>query len=180
MLMFVAGKPFFTVWAGEEFGRESTLPFYILIAGFFFNIIAYASHAAVTAVGRTDVLAKLYFAELIPYFLVAIISIKYFGIAGAAAAWAFRVGVDAIVLIFLAKRIVNIRFGYLEGLKSIYISSLVFVIPIVSVLMGAVPAVSVALALGSVGVFAVLIWFFAADDSERSWFAARFTRVVRI
>jgi O-antigen/teichoic acid export membrane protein len=180
LLMFVIGRPFFTVWAGEEFGRESTLPFYILIAGFFFNIIAYASHATVTAVGRTDVFAKLYFAELLPYFLIAIIFINYFGIVGAAAAWALRVGIDAIVLIYLAKRIANIRFRYLDGLRPIYLSSLVFLIPVGSILVGVAAAINVALAVASIVTFAVLIWFFAADDTERSWFTARFTRLVRI
>jgi O-antigen/teichoic acid export membrane protein len=177
--MFAAGRPFFTIWAGEEFGRESTLPFYLLIAGFFFNIIAYASHATVTAAGRTEVFAKLYFAEILPYFLVSIILIHFFGITGAAAAWALRVGVDAIVMIYLAKRIARIKFRYLEELRSIYVSSLVFLIPIASVLMEGSPALNIALAIASVGTFGVLIWFFAADDTERSWFAARFTRLVR-
>ena len=179
MLMFAAGRPFFTIWAGEEFGRESTLPFYLLIAGFFFNIIAYASHATVTASGRTEIFAKLYFAEILPYVLSSIVLIYFFGITGAAAAWALRVGVDAIVMIYLAKRIARIKFRYLDELRPIYISSLVFLIPIASVLFESAPAISIALALLSVGAFAVLIWFFAADDTERSWFTARFTRLVR-
>jgi O-antigen/teichoic acid export membrane protein len=35
-VMFVAAKPLFSVWAGEDFGTESVLPFYILLASLFF------------------------------------------------------------------------------------------------------------------------------------------------
>src|SRR3982750_4859265 len=32
-LLFVIARPFFTLWAGPDFGRESTVPFYILLVG---------------------------------------------------------------------------------------------------------------------------------------------------
>ncbi len=60
MFLFVIARPFFTFWAGEEFGRESTLPFYILLSGLFFNIIVFIPHSSITALGRTDIFAKLY------------------------------------------------------------------------------------------------------------------------
>jgi O-antigen/teichoic acid export membrane protein len=41
MILFVVAKPFFTIWAGPDFGRESTLPFYILLCGLLFNIVAF-------------------------------------------------------------------------------------------------------------------------------------------
>ena len=58
--LFVIARPLFTVWAGEDFGRESTLPFYILLGGLFFNVLAYVPVSLIMAYGRTDMLAKLY------------------------------------------------------------------------------------------------------------------------
>src|SRR5690606_3899856 len=57
-LLFVSARPFFTIWAGDEFGEKSTLPFYILLIGLFFNVISYVPYASLVASGRTDVLAK--------------------------------------------------------------------------------------------------------------------------
>ena len=35
VFLFIIAKPFFTIWAGENFGRESSLPFYILYSDYF-------------------------------------------------------------------------------------------------------------------------------------------------
>src|SRR5262249_34924118 len=34
-VLCVIARPFFTVWGGEDFGRESTWPFYVLLIGLF-------------------------------------------------------------------------------------------------------------------------------------------------
>jgi O-antigen/teichoic acid export membrane protein len=67
MVMFVVAKPFFTIWAGEEFGANSTLPFYVLLIGLFFNLQATVPYISIMAVGRTDVFARLYWIELLVY-----------------------------------------------------------------------------------------------------------------
>src|SRR5262249_21294917 len=41
LLLFVGARTFFTLWAGPEFGEYSTVPFYILVIGLSFNVMAY-------------------------------------------------------------------------------------------------------------------------------------------
>ena len=41
LLLCVVARPFFTLWAGPEYGRESTLPLYILAAGLVFEVMAF-------------------------------------------------------------------------------------------------------------------------------------------
>src|SRR5690606_8142085 len=55
-LVFLAlvAKPFFTFWAGDEFGRQSVGPFHILLLGLVINIPAYVPHTLIMASGRTD------------------------------------------------------------------------------------------------------------------------------
>jgi O-antigen/teichoic acid export membrane protein len=57
-LLFVLARPFFELWAGEDFGRESTLPFYLLLIGVSFNMLAFIQHSLITAMGRTGLLCN--------------------------------------------------------------------------------------------------------------------------
>lgn len=131
MFLFVIARPFFTFWAGEEFGRESTLPFYILLSGLFFNILAFIPHSSITAFGRTDIFAKLYWIELVLYVFAVILLINSYGIIGAAAAWSLRVIVDAFIIIWLAKRIVGVSFNFFKHFGSLVIGFLLLLPPMI-------------------------------------------------
>ena len=110
VFLSILAKPFFTIWAGKDFGEQSVMPFYILLAGLVFNIPTYLPYSAIMASGRTDVFAKLYFAELIPYIgLVGILTYK-FGIVGAACAWSLRISADAWLQFYLARRTADVTF----------------------------------------------------------------------
>ncbi len=110
ILVFLAliAKPFFTIWAGPDFGRESAWPFYLLLAGLFFNIFALLPHSAILAAGRTDILAKLYWIELGPHLVIVWLLASRYGPSGAAAAWSIRVIVDAAIHFYLAKRVAGV------------------------------------------------------------------------
>lgn len=103
--MVLIGRPFFTYWFDAGFGRESTGPYYIIVAGFFFNVLAYFPYAALMAAGRSEIFAKLYWIELFPYMLLVWWLASRFGANGAAAAWTIRVWFDAIMLFWLAKKV---------------------------------------------------------------------------
>ncbi len=98
-------KTFFTIWAGPDFGLASPLPFYVLLLGLIFNIPAHVPFSVIMASGRTDVFAKIYWGELIPYGVLVWFLVRRFGAAGAAAAWSIRVFFDAILLFVLANRV---------------------------------------------------------------------------
>ncbi len=100
---FVVAKEFFTIWAGEAFGRESTFPFYILLIGIAAAVNNYAAVSLLLATGRADLISKLYWAELVPYLFLATILTIALGAVGAAIAWSTRAIVDTLIFTRLAR-----------------------------------------------------------------------------
>jgi O-antigen/teichoic acid export membrane protein len=179
MVLFVIAKPFFTLWAGEEFGRESTLPFYILLFGLFFNILAYVPHSSIVANGRTDALAKLYWIELGFYAVAVYVLIKFFGIAGAAAAWSLRVILDAFAIIWLSKRIAKVPFRFFHHFPALVIAVAMLVPAVIFaafydnfslwlILLGPV----------CIALYSVLIWRTFIEPAERDWIKGRATNLL--
>jgi O-antigen/teichoic acid export membrane protein len=166
-------KPFFTVWAGDEFGRESTLPFYILAAGAGFNIIAALPHISIIASGHTSVFAKLYWLELAPYAVLVWVLSYRFGAVGAAASWSIRVTADCFIQFYLAKRIAKMTFVG-SGLPVFALALAIMIIPFAGVL---VVGFSTIQAIGFVVCFAayvILIWKMVLEKPESDWFIQRF------
>jgi O-antigen/teichoic acid export membrane protein len=130
MIMLVAARPFLTLWAGEEFGRESTGPFYILIAGIFFNVLALIPQSTLFAHGRTDLIAKLYWIELPLYLILVFGMVNFFGIAGAAAAWSLRVTADMLLMAWLAKKNSGVVFDFGHHAVSLLFASSFLSLPI--------------------------------------------------
>lgn len=180
LTMLAAAKPFFTLWAGEEFGRESTLPFCILLIGLFFNVLAYVPHATITAAGHTHIFAKLYWMELVIYAVVAYMLIARFGILGAAAAWSLRSGLDALVIIFISKRAANVEFAFFGsalhlGLFAVVILPAMFAVTIYTNFS----AMLIPVALGVMVVYAIAAWRLGVDATEREWIISRVWRWLR-
>ncbi len=178
IILCLIAKPFFTLWAGEEFGRESVVPFYILAAGLAVNIIAYVPHNLIVASGRADFLAKVYWAELVPYiFLTSILTVK-FGAAGAALAWSLRVLVDTIILLNLAKHILKQKilsffkfgYGYLTSL-------LILLIPSISILILS-DSLLVIFSFGGILLllYGVIIWKIVLNVEEKIWLKSQLNR----
>ncbi len=131
VLVFLAliAKPFFTMWAGPEFGRESSWPFYFLLAGLFFNVFAYLPHTAILAAGRTNILAKLYWLELGPYMVIVWFLASRYGPSGAAAAWSIRTIADAAIHFYLAKRVAGVAPPW-QGLTGFVIGVVLMTTPV--------------------------------------------------
>jgi O-antigen/teichoic acid export membrane protein len=178
MLMFIGARPFLTLWAGEDFGRESTLPLHILLAGLFFSILASAPHATITAAGRSDIFAKLYWAELVVYLFVAWFLVSYFGIAGAAMAWSVRVILDAFAVIYLSKRVASVRFSFLSHGGSLAFAALVLIVPVLVTLYVAPSPLLIGIALIAIGLYALIIWKQFIRDDERAWISARLNNLL--
>jgi Membrane protein involved in the export of O-antigen and teichoic acid len=174
----IIAKPFFTLWAGEEFGRESVLPFYVLLAGIAFNIIAYFPNTAIMAAGRTDMLAKLYWIELAPYILLVLVLSSRFGAVGAAAAWSIRVIIDAFLQFFLAKRVARISYVQ-KGLMTFSVAGTVMALPFaVNLYLGEFRLVIALLVLASIILYSFIIWKALLEREEVSWLLHRFRKVV--
>lgn len=173
VLLCVVARPFFTLWAGEGFGRESTVPFYILAVGLFFSLIAYIPHSTIVAHGRTDIFARLYWAELFSYAIVASVSIYAFGILGAAMAWTLRVIADSVIVMILAKRITNTSFGLAPNVRVLG-WSLIIMLPLVFLaLYDNFSFLLLVLAPLTGFAYAIFVWFGVIDETEKTWMRAR-------
>lgn len=179
MLLFVIAKPFFTIWAGEEFGRESSLPLYILLFGLFFGAISFIPYAATLAAGRSDVFAKLYWVELALYAILAALLITKYQIAGAAAAYSIRVVSESSVLILLSERTAGVEFKLSGYLGRTAIGGLILLPPIIyavgykNVSFGLIPVTCACLAL-----YALFVWSRLVDADEKVWIRATFKSVI--
>lgn len=187
MLLFVAAGPFFTIWFGEEFGDKSTLPFYILLVGLFFNILAYIPHSSITAKGRTDIFAKLYWFELIFYVIIVLLLINFFGIVGAAAAWSIRVMLDATIVVFFSKKITGLRFSFIKHFRDLFLGFLLLSPPmLVAAIHNNFSLWLLLLTPVSAALYAVFIWRAFVQDDERAWIKGKvgdllnFTRLRQI
>jgi O-antigen/teichoic acid export membrane protein len=179
LFLGLIAEPFFTIWAGETFGRESTLPFYILLFGLFFNILAYIPHAAITSAGRTDVFARVYWIELAVYIPLAFGLIHWFGIVGSAAAWSIRVVLDAFIIAYFAKRIAKVKFGMGRHLTSLLIGAGLLVIPLVLLFLFGNYSIPLLVSIPLIGVlYGLLVWRKLIEDDEKAWARQRLANLV--
>jgi O-antigen/teichoic acid export membrane protein len=104
IIVLLAG-PLMEFWLGHEFASHSTLVLQILAIGVFINSAAQVPYAAIQALGRPDLTAKLHLLELPLYLGAIVFSIREFGIVGAAIAWLLRVLLDTILLLRFSRRL---------------------------------------------------------------------------
>src|SRR5690606_9423055 len=97
-------KDFLRFWVGEDFARESSTPFFILLAGLLFSVPGYVPYSLLMAQGKACVMAKLYWIEIVPYVLLVFVFTLNFGVVGAAAEWSSRVAFDGIVFFLIVRR----------------------------------------------------------------------------
>lgn len=178
--LIVFAKPFFTVWAGPDFGIESSPPFYILAFGLFINIFAYLPHAIILAFGRSDLLAKIFWLELFPYAVLVWIMVSWFGILGAAAAWSIRISVDACVQFFVASKISGVKLP-LDRLKGFSVGAFVMLVPVLAMLLLDWPILLVGgVTVASLCIYAIIVWRSTLENDERIWLSgfirSRFAR----
>jgi O-antigen/teichoic acid export membrane protein len=174
-VLALIAKPFFEVWAGPEFGRQSTTPFYILLVGLSFNILAYVPHAVIMAYGRTDILAMVYWIELAMYAVLVWYLTSTQGIAGAAAAWSARTVIDATIQFIFARRVSKI--GLERGQLPAFRLSLVFFIILIVVLpfFVALPVgLRVVAAVLVLAMYGIAIWRWLTTMEEKKWITAVF------
>ena len=180
VFLFIVAKPFFTIWAGEDFGRESSIPFYVLLFGLFFNVIAYIPHSVLMSSGRTDVFAKLYWVELIPYILLIGVLTYKFGAVGAAAAWSLRVIADAGAVIWFSKKFVGVSLDIFDGKAYILLFlSLILIPPVLMVLfIGNYSVWLLFVAPVCVAFYFLTAWTYLLENEEKIWLNKKFYAVL--
>ena len=174
--LFVVAKPFFTIYYHRDprFGIESPGPFYILLAGVAFNIVAYLPYSSIMAAGRVNALAKLFWIEVVPYLVMTVFLTRSFGIIGAAMSWTIRAVIDSVIQFIMASRIANVRFDVRDfGVRSfgamlIFVPTAVLCVVRPEELLWIVPLFFISLA-----VYSVFAWRVLLSGLEREWLANR-------
>ena len=164
-------RPFFTRWAGQEFGDDSTAPFYVLAAGVLFNILACIPYRLMLAQGRADFLARYHAFELVPYVLGAAMLTHWFGAIGAAAAWTLRQVVGTAVLLIAVQRTEGLTpVAIPRNRGSFAVALAVLIVPLLMALAVTPPIVTrLVIGAASVAGYSALIWRRVLTDEERDW-----------
>lgn len=169
-VMAVGARPLFRLWAGPEFEVNSPLPFYILLVGLFFNILASSPHSLILSTGRTERLARLYWIQLLIYPFIAAVLIYYAGITGAAAAWSLRAIADSVLIHVLSRRVSTVRTEYRRLLIRTVFLGLLFV-PGVAVAMFDDNYTAWLMLIVPISLLAYCsaVWATALDAVEKDW-----------
>lgn len=96
-----------TLWLGRDFAQHSWIIVCILSAGILLNGIAFVPFSAIQAMGNAKTTAYFHIIELSIYIPILLLALRQFGLYGAAVAWTFRVGLDLVLLLFFAERLIS-------------------------------------------------------------------------
>lgn len=175
VVLFIAGKPLFTLWAGEDFGRESTPAFYVLLIGLSLNIIAHVPYSVLIASGRTDIIAKIYWIQLLPYIFAVAFLTSRFGAVGAATAWTLRVFADTAMIVWLAHRSAGVSFNFITRNVSRFCLLILAGLPlIVAVILGVEPIWFLFALPIFIAVYFLTVWKIFLAPEERIWISGKF------
>jgi O-antigen/teichoic acid export membrane protein len=173
VFMILVGQPFFTYWFSPDFGRESTGPFYLIVAGFFFTVLSYFPYTVVMASGRSDVFAKIYWAELVPYLLLVWWLAHRYGAAGAALAWSLRAFLDAALLFMLARKVSGVSYAQ-RNVPQFLAAVAVMLIPLAAlVYFRELNLPVIAISLAAAAVYALIVWARVVETEEIAWLKNR-------
>jgi O-antigen/teichoic acid export membrane protein len=170
-VLFVWAPWVLHLWVGAEFAATATLPLRILILGFGVALLAPLSGALLEAVGRPDLLAKLYLIELPLNVLLVLLLTRQFGLAGAAASYTLRALLETLTLWLVLHRALPLSRTWLlqSGLHRLApVVALLIALAITLMTWPQSIAVSAAVTLLTLAAYGGGIALFLLDRKDRS------------
>lgn len=167
----VAIQPFLYYWVGANYASHSAVAFRILLIGFVANGLAQIPYQALVGAARTDLIAYIFAAEVIPALVLAFVLINHFGIVGAASAWSMEAIFGATLMFVAVRRAIGRKTNPIKGRWLAFGSSLLAIVcPVVLVeaVAGHV-ALRAAVTVACLGIYAVIVWVGVLSSDERSW-----------
>ncbi len=158
-------------WLGEEFARQGTIVMQLLAIGIFINGPAQIAFVLIQAAGRPDFTAKWHLLQVPLYLGVLYFAMRWYGLGGAALAWALRVTVDAILLFWFATKLLRIPSAMNRFFKVYMTASVALLIGLVLPRLSS--WMSIALLLCGWSIYAGVCWRWLLDGEEKKWFTSR-------
>ncbi|MBI5370452.1 MAG: flippase [Sphingobacteriales bacterium] len=181
MGLLIIAKPFFTIWVGPDFGRESVFPFYILLVGVFFSLLVYIPNTVLISAGKSNLFAKVYMIEVLPYAAIVYFLIQWAGILGAAMAWSLREIVNALTFIYFTRRHMGLSINFGLQLRTLGAGFLVFMPPALIAFLYNNSSFWVFITLPfSLAGYMWLIWTRFLETEEKSWAAGLVNRIIKV
>lgn len=180
-IVCLGAKQFFVLWAGPVYGERSTLPFYLLVVGLYFNIINFLPYDLFIAFGRADFNVRYHLWELGPYLLLTAWLTWKFGLIGAALAWSMRVTIALPIYLLMVRRKFNLPSGLTYSLMAnLALALAVLFIPlIVSLKYDLTWPWASLLKLGGLAAFTALGWATLVNEVERQQLQAGWRKLVQ-
>lgn len=177
LLVTVFASDGLRLWLSKDFSHNGTAVMQWLAAGVLINSLAHIPFSFIQGASRPDLTAKLHIAE-IPFYLFGLwVSIKHWGVDGAAAAWSLRVGLDAVALFIMS---VWLEKELMVTLKQdALIVSLALAVLAIGALLPSIVAVRIAFTAVAIACFAFLAWTHFLSPDERAFMLKRVPRTWR-
>jgi O-antigen/teichoic acid export membrane protein len=96
--------PFLDLWVGREIGRPAAQVGVLIVFGYWVNAFAVVPYSWLQGTGRPDLVAKMLLLQIPPYLALLYLGMKWYGLVGCAAVFAFRCSVDFLLLWWAARR----------------------------------------------------------------------------
>lgn len=98
VIMIGAISPFLHFWVGTQVAGPASQVALLLIPGYWLNCFALIAYNQLHAQGRPDIPAKLHLAEVVPFIILLYVTVRWFGLLGAAGTWTLRTSLDALLM----------------------------------------------------------------------------------
>jgi O-antigen/teichoic acid export membrane protein len=106
-------EPFLRFWISPEFASRAGVVGQIIALGLWFNGLAFMPYVQLQAQGRPGYVAICHLGEL-PFYLLALFAgLHFWGVVGAASAWALRVAADLMLLLWGSRMGVSMGSSFL-------------------------------------------------------------------
>ncbi len=123
ILLALVAQPFLSFWAGHNYGRYSTGPFFVILGGLWFGAFSYVPYFYLVSSGRTKTIAYIRFAELVPFIAAAAALTAKFGAMGAAVAWSARVVINSFVTFAVVRSVAGLPWSPLPARRLVALAA---------------------------------------------------------
>ena len=174
------GRDLLRVWLGNDFAVKGGLVFQILSFGMLLNALSQIPANLLDSIGRPDMRAKVFLSYVLVYAGLLWFLISRLGIVGAALAWTLRGGLECLLFLVTAAKLLRIQPATLAGdglLRGVIVYSGFALVASTSRLFSDQGVVQGGMTFLWLLLFGLCGWKYALDDRERASFSLAAVRL---